>query len=196
MGCRVLKTTIAEITAYWIKNKPFDETELNFDWADAEYVCWNCGRISQKRLDGKGSRKDDIKLQRCHIVPDSLGGGDVPSNYVLLCKKCHIEAPNVKNKYAMWEWIHSNKLRMGMYNSYEIEPVLLDFINNYNEEIPISEIDVDLFVSCLIELGYTQTSNHFGERVNKSTLRWLLKETYKLYYDKVNINKQIEIDYN
>ena len=29
--------------------------------------------------------------ERCHIVPASLGGEDTPSNFVILCKRCHLE---------------------------------------------------------------------------------------------------------
>ena len=47
-------------------------------------------------------------LQKCHIIPDSLGGKDEPSNIVLLCSRCHIDAPNVESKTFMWDWIRAN----------------------------------------------------------------------------------------
>ena len=34
-----------------------------------------------------------------HIL---LGGQDIPSNYVLLCKRCHIDNPNVSDPEIMW----------------------------------------------------------------------------------------------
>ena len=64
-----------------------DESDLSVDWAEAEEICWRCGC---KR-----------KLQRCHIIPDSLGGKDEPSNLVLLCERCHIDAPNVESQTFM-----------------------------------------------------------------------------------------------
>ena len=61
-----IKTTISEIIKYWIKYE--DECELNFDWSEADKICWRCG--------------NERKLQRCHIIPDSLGGKDEPNNFV------------------------------------------------------------------------------------------------------------------
>ncbi|MFA5152431.1 MAG: HNH endonuclease signature motif containing protein [Clostridia bacterium] len=90
-----IKTRIPEIINYW-ENK-IDESEMGADWCDIFQTtakkgrCWRCGY--------------EKKLHRCHIIPDSLGGKDEPSNYVLLCGPCHSEAPNVIDTNAMWEWI-------------------------------------------------------------------------------------------
>ena len=57
----------------------------------AEKRCWRCGK--------------ETELQRCHLIPDSLGGKDEASNIVLLCDKCHKEGPNVADPEIMWDWI-------------------------------------------------------------------------------------------
>ena len=89
---RNIKTKKQDIINYWIKY--IDESDgMNFDWAEADKVCWRCGCYR--------------KLQRCHIIPDSLGGKDEPCNFVLLCSECHQEAPNVESKTFMWDWIKS-----------------------------------------------------------------------------------------
>jgi len=49
-------------------------------------------------------------LQRCHIVPESLGGEDIPSNYVLLCSRCHLDNPNVADPEIMWDWLRAYKI--------------------------------------------------------------------------------------
>lgn len=64
---------------------------MSVDWSEGETHCWRCG-----------CKK---KLQRCHIIPDSLGGKDEPSNIVLLCKRCHADGPNVLDSEIMWDWI-------------------------------------------------------------------------------------------
>ena len=84
-----IKTTIRQAVDYW--SKIVDECELSVDWAEADTHCWRCGCE-------KG-------LERCHIIPDSLGGEDSPSNIVLLCKRCHIDGPNVTDPEIMWDWI-------------------------------------------------------------------------------------------
>jgi 5-methylcytosine-specific restriction endonuclease McrA len=74
-----IRTQLKDIVAYWETLQ--DESGLSVDWAEALERCWRCGYKSA--------------LQRCHIVPDALGGSDTPSNFVLLCGRCHREAPNV-----------------------------------------------------------------------------------------------------
>jgi len=71
MGKReAIKTSIEEIVDYWKRHE--DECGLSVDWAEAHERCWRCGC--------------EKNLERCHIIPDSLGGKDEPSNLVLLCK--------------------------------------------------------------------------------------------------------------
>lgn len=84
-----IKTTIQQAIEYW--SKRVNESDLSVDWAEADTHCWRCGC--------------EKNLERCHIVPDSLGGEDDPSNIVLLCKRCHIDGPNVKDSEVMWDWI-------------------------------------------------------------------------------------------
>lgn len=66
---------------------------MSVDWSEAHTHCWRCGC--------------EKNLQRCHIVPDSLGGKDEPGNIVLLCERCHKEGPNVSDPQIMWDWIRA-----------------------------------------------------------------------------------------
>lgn len=86
-----IKTTIEEIVAYWSEHE--DESGLSVDFSEAFERCWRCG---YKR-----------KLEHCHIVPASRGGEDIPSNFVLLCKDCHKDAPNVTDPEIMWDWLRA-----------------------------------------------------------------------------------------
>lgn len=86
-----IKTPLSEIIAYWSKH--VNESGLSVDWSEAENHCWRCG-----------CKKN---LERCHIIPNSLGGKDEPSNLVLLCKRCHAEDPNVADPEIMWDWIRA-----------------------------------------------------------------------------------------
>lgn len=40
----------------------------------------------------------------------SLGGEDTPSNFVLLCSRCHLDNPNVADPDIMWEWLRAYKV--------------------------------------------------------------------------------------
>ncbi|MDI1352804.1 MAG: HNH endonuclease signature motif containing protein [bacterium] len=78
------------------------EGDLSIDFSEADERCWRCGYKSS--------------LEKCHIVPHSLGGKDEPSNYVLLCKLCHEENPNVDDPNIMWDWLKAHKV--DFYDTY------------------------------------------------------------------------------
>lgn len=84
-----IRTSKKECVECW--SKRIKETEVGTDWDLAEKRCWRCGK--------------ETELQRCHLIPDSLGGKDEASNNVLLCDKCHKEGPNVADPEIMWDWI-------------------------------------------------------------------------------------------
>ena len=91
MAREQIRTTIPEIVDYWVKHA--DESELSVDFAESHERCWRCG-----------CRR---RLERCHIVPDSLGGEDTPSNFVILCRRCHLDNPNVADPEIMWDWLRA-----------------------------------------------------------------------------------------
>ena len=86
-----IKTTISQAVDYW--SRRIDECGLSVDWSEAHTHCWRCGC--------------EKNLERCHIIPDSLGGEDAPHNIVLLCKRCHVDGPNVTDSQVMWDWIRA-----------------------------------------------------------------------------------------
>lgn len=89
-----IKTNIEDIVKYW--SKYIDESDISVDQTESASHCWRCG-----------CRKN---LERCHIIPYSLGGLDEPKNLVLLCKRCHSEGPNVTDVEIMWDWIKAYKV--------------------------------------------------------------------------------------
>lgn len=93
------------IVEYW-QTRVYEQ-DLGTDWDEATHRCWRCGtRHSQQKS----------TLERCHIIPASLGGPDTVDNLVLLCCRCHEEAPNINCKTAMWDWIKATKVPL--YNTY------------------------------------------------------------------------------
>jgi hypothetical protein len=80
-----------------------------------EPSCWACGfllgattRYDIKRPDAAWAKIlqcwEKIKLQRCHIVPQSLGGSDEVSNLFLMCRECHDMQPNTTIPDIFFEW--------------------------------------------------------------------------------------------
>ena len=76
-----------------------------FDWGEPN--CWACKRWWGTTYDIKKSNApwgkiraiwNKVPLQRCHIIPRSLGGTDDPSNLFLMCRDCHDRAPNTPSR--------------------------------------------------------------------------------------------------
>ena len=170
MGVNLTKCQISE---YWMKNCPYDEAELNIDLTEMPFHCWNCGH--DMRI-GKSNDSAKTRLQRCHIIPKSLGGENIPSNYVLLCHICHREAPNVRNSQKMWEWIKSNYVPFSIYDSYNINKGLALFEQQkgysfLTKVLPLIKGDI----SDIIKKEIDNVSFHACERLNASTILGLFE---------------------
>ena len=160
---RTNKTKQEQIIKYWETNS--HEFNLSIDFSEANKRCWRCGYKS--------------KLEKCHIIPHSLGGSDEPHNYILLCSLCHAEGPNVEDEQIFWDWLKAHKV--DYYDTYWI----IRGINEYkfiygktiDEEIVELEIDVDTF-NKLNQENFSKASWHFGQpRMNPATIAGILRIT-------------------
>ena len=91
--------------------------------SDFEPSCWGCGLPVITELEEnqtKGLCKDDLPkiwgdknvsstLNRCHIIPRSLGGEDSPSNLFLMCETCHQESPDTTNPCNFMRWVYNRR---------------------------------------------------------------------------------------
>ena len=147
----------ALIVKYWETRE--SESGLGVDWIDAIQRCWRCANKS--------------KLERCHIVPKSLGGQDDPSNLVLLCGRCHREAPNSSDGKMMWVWIR--KTCTTHYNTFWQERGLKEFEKMFDRK-PFNKKDFlkisDKKLRSIIEKVINKDASfHFGEGgLNPSTI--------------------------
>ena len=157
-----IKTTKQEIVKYWTTRQ--DESGLAVDWAEAHELCWRCGYKTS--------------LHRCHIIPDSLGGLDEASNLVLLCGRCHREAPNVKDSSFIWLWLRAHAV--SFYDTYwtlrgeaEFEKIYGRklFSNLTGDELSNQEKN-DAFKE-----SFKNVTIHYGEgRLNPATIAWILAQ--------------------
>jgi hypothetical protein len=94
--------TLEAIIRYWrAQGAP-----IGVGWDKAADHCWRCG----KRLiwgTREGHTEDDAWRHRAHIVPRCLGGSDDASNIIILCRQCHVLAPDVADPGFMWEWLQT-----------------------------------------------------------------------------------------
>ena len=133
---RVIRITKSQIVEWGMEN--IDECGWPVDATEMDTHCWRCGH--------------ERVTQRCHVIPDSLKGKDIPSNYRLFCYDCHLEQPNVNDPNATDEWVRSTNI--GYYNLFW---KLREVWWKLSDEI----------------------SFHWGEDVNRSTQEWKIKEFIK-----------------
>ena len=122
-----------EINYYWLGE---------FDYLEDYPTCFICGK--------------DKHLEICHLTPKELGGSDECDNLVLLCKRCHSKAPNIKYKEVMIKYIHETvreyNLLFHMKNSEVkeiIEYVLIinERLDNISDKYTLTNEDFINFVS-------------------------------------------------
>ena len=152
---------IRDIVSFWAKRQ--DECGLSVVWAEAHERCWRCSRR--------------MRLQFCHITPRSRGGSDEPENIVLLCQRCHREAPNVEDPSFMWFWLRAYAVTC--YDTDWIDRGFEEFEKLFKRK-PLADVDPNFPLEKFRELlkKYIQkTVVHFGEgRPNPSTVAWLLAQ--------------------
>ena len=171
MGRKITTISHKKIIDYWI-NQGIDELDLNFDWSDAHNHCWNCGCKNSDSRSKKG-----MLLERCHIIPHSLGGANTPDNYVLLCKKCHSEAPNINNKTSMWDWIKSNRILFGYTGTYKIMKAFQRLALERNKSVMdlVDHTKCHKTILDILRSNINEISTHMNY-TNESTYYYMLKD--------------------
>jgi len=159
------KVPVRDVIDYW--SSRIDELEFSVDWRDADIYCWRCSHKTRA-------------LQRCHIVPHSLGGTDQPSNLVLLCGRCHLENPNTSDPKYFWMWLdaHRSLSLHGMYNTYWFNRGIEEYRKVFGRE-PFLELNgasvsPDQIIKAFSDLS-NKVSKHFGDNgLNPATIAWII----------------------
>lgn len=177
-----IKTKIEDIVDYWSRNE--DECGLSVDFSEAHERCWRCGC--------------ERNLQRCHIVPHSLGGKDEPSNLVLLCKRCHLDNPNVADKEIMWDWLKAYAVPFydTFWNIQGLEEYKKIYSISMEEEWHkrnITEKEAEELKEILHE-QIQKASYHFGDpHLNVATLAGIYRMSLKEYDKRHGLETKKEI---
>lgn len=143
-------------------------------WETEQQRCWCCGHES--------------RLQKCHIIPKSLGGCLNPANIVPLCAQCHDESPDVADQGEMFRWIASQQnpvsgLGLGRY--WHLHGLIASFERQLSKSV-----DWPIMYRCIAE-AYEQSSCHCsqsnaGPKFKKSTREWIVQTAFNLYSTKVS----------
>ncbi len=151
-----IKTSKADIAAYWSERYP--------EYHLTDKACWRCG--IKKRLD------------RAHIQAHSIEGLDTAENFVLLCKHCHIAAPNVDQAFYMWHWLEYYRNRqyadLWMFEGIQCFEALfnVDFIQL------VKKHEVEFYVT--FQESLVHATRHFGQpSLNPSTVASVIHDAFK-----------------
>lgn len=164
---RKSKPKKSEIAKYW------KEKILNFgifiDWGEPS--CWACGYLDRSYdINDLSLPLDEVfkvwnkqyYLQRCHVIPEALGGCSCCGNLVLLCKECHRENPDTNNVELFLRWMQ-NRRSYGNSRYEQLKIVFKEFglcLNNLNFFLFTSEYFLNYFRNNSIHVGgrYTDAS--------------------------------------
>lgn len=165
MASKITKKRIAE---YWFNI--VDEAGLSVDFSEATRRCWRCGV--------------EASLERCHIIPDSLGGTDSVHNLVLLCERCHIENPNVEDQEIMWDWLKA--YGTPFYDTFWLnegfEEYELIYGKSLKDEFRERHIGDYKVFNDFISEAFNGASYHFGHpNFNRATIAGVLRMALKKY---------------
>lgn len=152
----MIKTTKNEISEYWQELKP--------DYKLSSTHCWRCG--IKKRLD------------RCHIQANAIDGIDHPKNFVLLCKHCHIDSPNVENPEFIWEWLdhYRNRSESDLWFHLGVREYNDLYDCDLYEVIKDNQSEFEKLFSSEIK----KATRHFGQpAINPASVAGVIREVLK-----------------
>jgi hypothetical protein len=84
-----------KIVDYWMAVEPsfVDDPDVP--------SCFACGFDGSGEWGGWGT----ARLEEAHIIADSIGGKAEPSNLLLLCPRCHRDAPMSSVPFVLLDWV-------------------------------------------------------------------------------------------
>lgn len=179
------------------------------DWGEPE--CWACGRevpgYDYDNIDQDLSKVWNNKnvvhfLNKAHIVPHALGGGENPENMFLLCEECHEDSPDTKYKDQFFKWVYKRN-RQPKGKMYLIEaakrleehdlPLLVtgEEWNSENINTHRGHIAPESYISAIVGVNVERWESIFalirttaGEKTEMA-FRDLLKETAKMQAERI-----------
>ncbi|MEU5525413.1 HNH endonuclease signature motif containing protein [Micromonospora chersina] len=107
------------------------------------------------------------RLQRAHLTPHALGGTNHPSNYLMLCKQCHDEAPDWRDPSMMIQWA---KTRESFMHRLQVDVLAAWKALRPDQPLPTELIESPSFAGTLRQLLLENAGTHFGIGLKRSTI--------------------------
>jgi hypothetical protein len=180
MTTRQHPPTCQQIFNYWVnqQNCPWD------GFLD-EPACFACGFFKDDSSKSTSwttwTKAGNNGLERCHIIPHSLGGSNTVDNFVLLCKKCHDLSPDIADSQFLFDWMKN--CPRSFFGSHWTEVALWNnFFSSLTQKIPdeVAAWSAMDFTKQQEELEKTfdsvSSSSHFG-KLSIGTLQAIVTKT-------------------
>jgi len=102
--------TAARIAEYWAEWEQKNNTippwcDGFWDWYEPSCMACNMPVMDIDPDTPTFSTWNKAQLERCHVVPRRIAGLDGPQNLVLMCHRCHKDAPESANPDDMWVYM-------------------------------------------------------------------------------------------
>jgi len=172
--------TCQQIFDYW-------DNQKTSPWADfpCDPACFACGFFKDETSKTTGwttwNKAGQNGLERCHIIPHSLGGSNKVDNLVLLCKKCHELSPDIGDSQFLFDWMKN--CPRSFFGSHWTEVALWNnFFTSLSEKMPdeIAAWSAMDFTEQEQKLKKTadsvSSSSHFG-KLSIGTLQAIVTKT-------------------
>lgn len=118
-------TTPYKIYQYWVTvgqarlKELLGEVPSQLLYLDTEYPeCFACGRPARTVKNPRDIRDYWNKskyLEKCHIIPDCLGGSNTVDNLVMMCRECNMSNPETNSEVYFWRWFQTKKKALAMF---------------------------------------------------------------------------------
>lgn len=165
------------------KSEIFDHWKDAFPFVDwGEPSCWACGwywkryavRDSKAGMNKIYEAWERTPLQRCHIIPRSLGGNTDPSNLFLMCTECHDLAPNTTSRDIFLRWARSQSYiaRLNKKLEQELESFDLTIETVFDLLETVKGEEFDLWMHENTGLHFPQSG--YGKTFSRMTLSTFL----------------------
>lgn len=156
-----------EIAHWWAKN----ELQRRFVIDVGEPSCFACFWCNESETRHRSLKEiwKDSGLERAHIIPDCIAKNYRPSNFVLLCARCHLEAPMCHIPTILPDWCERREKRMGGY-----------FLSDWDRELKAADITWEQFNEVRNKVFKITAENfagwHWGEGIPVSTFTMIAAE--------------------
>ena len=184
---------IKTISESFEKISPDEYVRVIYDWG--EPCCWGCDKPIIGKYEENRESTEDVDFQkvwndkyvarhlnRCHIVPRTLGGEDVPDNLFLMCKDCHEKSPDTVNSGSFFRWVYDQRKThtFGAYKPQIVFERVQEILSRRGLDISIEDLANAI---CDRDLSYESFKKYMSQHIETHEFRYSETSMFEGYVD-------------